>query len=56
MDHLNNTVVLIFQSWVTFDEFWGSLDTSIFGNSNSAANNTQTRLPSTLFPFLMTML
>ena len=35
------------------DAFWVSLCTSIFGNSNSAANNTRTRLPSRLsFHFL----
>ena len=31
---------------LTFDEFWGSLGTSIFGKSSSAANNTRSRLPS----------
>ena len=31
-----------------FDVFWGSLGTSIFGNSSSAANNTWIRLPSRL--------
>ena len=37
----------------TFDVCWGSLGTSIFGNSNSAANNTWFRLPSRLsFRFL----
>ena len=37
----------------TFDEFWGSLGNSIFGNSSSAANNGQSRLPSRFsFPFL----
>ena len=37
----------------TFDEFSGSLGTSIFGNSISAANNTRSRLPSRLsFRFL----
>ena len=28
----------------TFDVFWSSLGTSIFGNSSSAANNAQSRL------------
>ena len=32
----------------TFDELWGSLGTGIFGNSNSAVNNTLFRLPSRL--------
>ena len=32
----------------TFDEFWGSVGTSIFGNSSSAANNSRLRLPSKL--------
>ena len=32
----------------TFDVYWGSLGTSIFGNSSSAANNTWSRLPSRL--------
>ena len=42
---------------LTFDKFRGSLGTSIFGNSGSATNNTQSRLPSiTTFPFLMTMI
>ena len=31
-----------------FDEFWGSLGTSIFGNSSSTVNNTWSRLPSRL--------
>ena len=35
-------------SMVTFDVCWGSLGTSIFGNSSSAANNTRSRLPSRL--------
>ena len=40
-------------SMFTFDVCWGSLGTSIFGNSSSAANNTQSRLPSRLsFRFL----
>ena len=40
----------------TFDVFWGSLDTSIFRNSSSAAYNTRSRLTSRLSsPFLMTM-
>ena len=40
-------------SMFTFDEFSGSLGTSIFGNSSSATNNTRSRLPSTLsFRFL----
>ena len=30
------------------DVFWGSLGTSIFGNSSSAENNTQSRLRSIL--------
>ena len=33
----------------TFDVFWGSLGTSIFGNWSSTTNNTWTRLPSRLF-------
>ena len=37
----------------TSDVCWGSLGTSIFGNSSSAANNTRSRLPSRLsFRFL----
>ena len=37
----------------TFNVFWGSLGTSIFGNSSSVANNTRSRLPSRLsFHFL----
>ena len=32
----------------TSDVCWGSLDASIFGNSISIANNTQSRLPSRL--------
>ena len=40
-------------SMFTFDVCWGSLGTSIFGNSSSAANNTRSRLPSRLsFCFL----
>ena len=40
-------------SMFTFDVCWGSLGTSIFGNSSSAANNTGTRVPSRLsFRFL----
>ena len=40
-------------SMFTFDVCWGSLGTSIFGNSSSAANNTRSRLPSRLsFRFL----
>ena len=36
-----------------FDVYWSSLCNSIFGNSSSAANNTQSRLPFTLsFQFL----
>ena len=35
-------------SMFTFDVCRGSLDTSIFGNSSSAANNTWSRLPSRL--------
>ena len=31
-------------SLFTFDVFWGSLGTSIFGNSISAANNTRSRV------------
>ena len=38
----------------TFDEFWGILGLSIFRNSSSVANNTQSRLSSRI-PFLMTM-
>ena len=37
-------------SMFTSDVCWGSLGTSIFGNSSSAANNTWSRLPSRL-PF-----
>ena len=33
----------------TFDEFWGDLGTSIFGNWNSAANNTRSRPPPEVF-------
>ena len=33
------------QSMVTLDVCWGSLGTSIFGNSSSAANDTPSRLP-----------
>ena len=36
-------------SMFTSDVCWGSLGTSIFGNSSSAANNTWSRLPSRLF-------
>ena len=40
-------------SMFTFDEFWGSLGTSIFEKSRSAANNTRSRLPFRLsFRFL----
>ena len=40
----------------TPDVFWGSLGTSIFGNSGSPAKNTQPRLPSRLsFRFLWTV-
>ena len=41
----------------TFDVFSGILGTSIFGNSSSAADITQSRLPTTLpiFMFLMIM-
>ena len=40
-------------SMFTSDVCWGSLGTSIFGNSSSAANNTRSRLPSRLsFCFL----
>ena len=40
-------------SMLTFDEFRGSLGTSIFVKSSSAANNTLSRLPSRLsFRFL----
>ena len=40
-------------SMFTFDVCWGSLGTSIFGNSSLAANNTQSRLPSRIsFRFL----
>ena len=35
-------------SMFTFDVCWGSLGTSIFGNSSSAANNTWSKLPSRL--------
>ena len=35
-------------SMFTSDVCWGSLGTSIFGNSSSAANNTRSRLPSRL--------
>ena len=35
-------------SMFTFDVCRDSLGTSIFGNSGSAANNTQSRLPSRL--------
>ena len=35
-------------SMFTFDVCWGSLGTSIFRNSSSAANNTRSRLPSRL--------
>ena len=36
-----------------FEEFWGSLGTSIFGKSSSAANDTRSWLPSRLsFRFL----
>ena len=33
---------------LTFDVYWGSLGTSIFESSSSAANNTRCRLPSRL--------
>ena len=40
-------------SMFTFDVCWGSLGTSIFGNSSSASSNTRSRLPSRLsFRFL----
>ena len=40
-------------SMFTFDVCWGTLGTSIFGNSSSSANNTRSRLPSRLsFSFL----
>ena len=40
-------------SMFTSDVCWGSLGTSIFGNSSSAARNTRSRLPSRLsFHFL----
>ena len=40
-------------SMFTSDVCWGSLGTSIFGNSSSAASNTRSRLPSRLsFRFL----
>ena len=40
-------------SMFTSDVCWGSLGTSIFGNSSSAASNTRSRLPSGLsFRFL----
>ena len=35
-------------SMFTFDVCWGSLGTSIFGNSSSAANITRSKLPSRL--------
>ena len=56
--HIKNTVVLQItdfpaHSMFTFDEFFGSLGTSIFRNSSSAANNTRSRLPFRLsFRFL----
>ena len=56
--HTKNTVVLQItdfpaHSMFTFDEFFGSPGTSIFGNLSSAANNTRSRLPFRLsFRFL----
>ena len=48
-DHSNFPAHLMFTS----DVCWGSLGTSIFGNSSSAANITPSRLPSRLsFRFL----
>ena len=45
------------RSMFTFDVCWGSLGTSIFRNSSSAASNIRSKLSSRLsFPFLMTML
>ena len=42
-----------FNVYIWGTTFWGSLGTSIFGNSNSAANNFRSRLPSRLsFRFL----
>ena len=36
-----------------FDVCWGSLGTSVFGNSSSAVNNTRSKLPfQTILPFL----
>ena len=39
-------------SMFTFDEFWGILGLSIFRNSSSVANNTQSRLSSRLPDYL----
>ena len=48
-DHSDFPAHLMFTS----DVCWGSLGTSIFGNSSSAASNTRSRLPSRLsFRFL----
>ena len=48
-DHSNFPAHSVF----TFDVCWGSLGTSIFWNSSSAASNTRSRLPSRLsFRFL----
>ena len=48
---IHGTIVI--RNEKTFDVCWGSLGTSIFGNSSSATNNTQSRLPSRLsFCFL----
>ena len=43
-DHSDFLAHLLF----AFDVCWGSLDTSIFRNSSSAASNTRSRLPSRL--------
>ena len=51
-DHSHFAVYSMF----TFNVCWGSLGTSIFGNSSSAANNTRSKLPSRLsFRFLEAM-
>ena len=44
-DHSDFLAHLLF----AFDVCWGSLDTSIFRNSSSAASNTRSTLPSRLF-------
>ena len=38
---------------LTSDVCWGSMGTSIFGSSSSAANSTRSRLPSTLYFHLL---